>query len=149
MSMILALDAAGACGWARGSHVDGIIDSGVWDLRPEKGKPVGQRYQKLRDRIVALEDDAPIDLIIMEQAHHRGGPPTRYAYGYLATVELWAIENGAEVDTAHSRVIKKFFTGKGNASKDLMVATGRDLWGGELTHDEVDARAILTWALER
>ena len=68
MVKILALDLATNTGWA---HSDGA--SGVQSFKPRRGDSPGMRYLNLRAWLSRVQEVAPIELIVYEQPHHRGG----------------------------------------------------------------------------
>ena len=142
--MILAIDPGTHCGWA--VH-DGerIVASGVWNLAPRRGDSPGVRYLKLRRRLGDVLDAYPrLELVAVEQAHHRGGAATEYAIGVVTHVQSWCAEVGLEHVGVHSSHAKRFATGRGNASKQEMVAAALARWPGWVpeSDDESDARWI-------
>ena len=141
----LALDMAGTTGWA---VWDGAaVTSGTWDIRPRRGDSPGMRYVYLRARLVSIRDAYPtLSTVYYEQAHHRGGAATEYAHGCVATLQAWCAEHGVEHGSIHTQALKKATTGRGNASKNDMIAEVCR-WGFTPTDDnEADALAILRWA---
>lgn len=140
--ILLAIDPGSACGWA--VH-DGerVIASGVWNLAPRRGDSPGVRYLKLRSRLTDVKDRWPeLELVAVEQAHHRGGAATEYAIGVLTHVQSWCAEVGVEHIVMHGSAVKRIATGKGNASKKEMVMAAWSAWGLMMDHDEADARWI-------
>jgi len=87
--------------------------------------------------------------IVYEQAHHRGGPATRFALGLSAIVEMWAGRHGIPCYPVHTATLKLRATGNGRASKEQMrVAALANGWvpAGFLetaTEDEIDALCLL------
>jgi Holliday junction resolvasome RuvABC endonuclease subunit len=89
-----------------------------------------------------------VDLLVFEQAHHRGGAATEVAAGFSTRVLEFAARHGIEHGTVHTATLKKFVTGKGNAKKPEMVGAVRLRWAPSVTDDnEADAIAILYYAL--
>lgn len=142
--ILLAIDPGSACGWAV-HDADRIVASGVWNLAPRRGDSPGVRYLKLRSRLTDVKDRWPeLELVAVEQAHHRGGAATEYAIGILTHVQSWCAEVGVEHLVVHGSAVKKAATGRGNADKAAMVAAAIARWPGwePETDDEVDARWI-------
>jgi Holliday junction resolvasome RuvABC endonuclease subunit len=142
--ILLAIDPGSACGWAV-HDADRIVASGVWNLAPRRGDSPGVRYLKLRSRLTDVKDRWPeLELVAVEQAHHRGGAATEYAIGIVTHVQSWCAEVGVEHLTINTSVVKKAATGRGNADKAAMVAAARAWWPGwePETDDEADARFI-------
>lgn len=119
--------------------------SGVWNLAPPRGASPGTRYLYLRARLEEFRDgtNRP-DLVVVEQAHHRGGAATEYAVGVTTHVQSWCAERGIEHSKLHGRHAKKIATGRGNADKDAMVAAAKAKWADHefIDDNECDARWI-------
>lgn len=140
--IILAIDPGTSCGWAVGAGPR-PDQAGRVNLAPRTGESPGMRYIKLRGFLNDIRHAyALLGLVVMERAHHRGGAATAYAHGYQAIVEAWCAEQNIEHTWIHTATLKVHGTGKGNASKEAMIAAGRRAWGlaGDVTDDEVDAR---------
>lgn len=157
---ILALDLGVRTGWAlaNGSR---RLESGVQTFDLKRGESPGMRYVRfnrwLREVLPAptirTVADAQADdwLVVYELAHHRGGAATEIHSGLATRVQEFCAERGYEHAAVHSATLKKFATGKGNADKDMMVATvllkwppaGRSL----ISDDEADAIALAQYAL--
>ncbi len=143
---ILALDLGSTTGWAI-AH-DGTVVSGTWDIAPRRGESPGMRYIRLRGRLQALHVAYPnLALVVYEQAHHRGGAATEYAVGCVTTVQAWCASLGIEFAGVHTATIKKHATGKGNASKQDMIAAAKARGFNPGCDNEADALALLDWAL--
>jgi len=141
---ILAIDPGSACGWAVRLD-DGSYTSGVWQLAPPRGASPGTRYlyllARLSEILVAYPD---LRLVVVEQAHHRGGAATEYAVGCTTHVMSWCAQHAIEHTKLHGSKAKKIATGRGNADKDAMLVAAGARWPGYsfATHDEADARWI-------
>lgn len=141
---ILAIDPGSACGWAL-RHSRDEWTSGVWCLTPPRGASPGTRYLYLVARLnEILAAYGKPDLVVVEQAHHRGGAATEYAVGCTTHVMSWCAERGIEHAKLHGSKAKTVATGKGNAKKDKMGAAAAVRWPGYVFADdnEVDARWI-------
>ena len=68
--------------------------------------------------------------------------------GLLATLTAWAELRGVPYEGVPVGTIKRHATGKGNASKDSMIAAARARGFSPADDNEADAIAILFWALE-
>jgi Holliday junction resolvasome RuvABC endonuclease subunit len=142
----LALDPGTKCGWARSR--EGETTFGVWSLAPKDGI-VGSRYAALDAHLTRVHAQSALDIIAIEQAHHRGGRATEYALGYLAVVHLWAYRRAVEVVVAHASAVKRHATGHGDANKREMVAAAAARWNYCADDNEADALWILDWAIGR
>lgn len=141
--MILALDLATRTGWAVGS------ESGVIDLHPGRGDSPGIRFLKLRSFLETTRKAYPsLELVVYERAHHRGGAATEVCVGLATHVQSWCAEHGIEHMAVPTRTLKMYATGKGNASKEDMLAAASARWPGRLFVDDnhVDAAWLLSYA---
>lgn len=144
---ILSLDLATSTGWA--SYDNGKVDIGTADFSLKRGESPGMRFLRCRSWLREMLQlfDFKIDLITYEQPHQRGGHPTQVAMGLVAEVLSFAAENKIETTSYHSTQLKKWATGKGNASKEEMVEEAKKrkyLVGND---DEADAVLMLEYAL--
>lgn len=137
---ILALDLATRCGWA---HSNGC--SGVQDFAPRRGDSPGMRWLAFRAWLSRVLDAAPTEVIVYEQAHHRGGAPTHVAHSLIGMTEAVAAERGIEITNRHTATIKKHATGKGNANKEQMTQAAKDRWPIAI---EDDNHADALWLLD-
>lgn len=136
---ILALDPATKCGWA---YSEG--GSGTWDLSVRRDESAGMRLIRLRAK---LREFTEVDLVVYEAARN-SAPKMQGALVVQATLQsvlvLWAEDNGFEYKGYSPSEIKKYATGKGNASKDMMVAEARKAFGDIIDDNQADA----LWLLE-
>jgi Holliday junction resolvasome RuvABC endonuclease subunit len=90
-----------------------------------------------------------VNQVYFERVYSHSGTEAAHLYGYfmhtLAAVceEMQIKCSGFSVGT-----IKKFMTGKGNATKEEMIMAARSRGFDPQTHDEADALAILLLALK-
>lgn len=142
----MTLDLGSRCGWAIGKANE--VVSGVWDIAPRRGESPGMRYIRLRSLLQKMRAAYPdIGVVYYEQAHHRGGAATEYAVGCVATVQAWCAEHGVEFGAVHTATIKKHATGRGNASKDEMIAVAKARGHQPADDNEADALALLHYAI--
>ena len=141
---ILALDLATKTGWA---HSGG--GSGVQDFAPRRGDSPGMRWVEFQAWLRRILDSCPTDVIAYEQAHHRGGAATHVAHSLIGIVEKVAAERKIELTNRHSKTIKKYATGNGNASKEKMMEAGRKAFCQDFIDDnECDACWLLELVVE-
>lgn len=155
---ILALDPGTQCGYAIGD-TSGVIASGVWNLKPNRGDSPGMRYIKLRGQLQAARAAYPdIVLLVYEQpqaflSKYRGGTASEIAYALVGEIQSWCAGVGMNHTAVHAATLKKWATGKGNANKEAMGRLGRERFercGVRLTtdsDDEIDALWLLHYAV--
>jgi len=135
---ILALDLSTWTGWA---HSTG--PSGVQDFSLSRGESSGMRFLKFQGWLSRVFKDAPFDLVVYEQPHLRGGAATEVLAGMVGILQAWAAEHGIETAMRHSREIKMHATGKGNASKDMMIEAAKERGWNPEDDNEADALWLL------
>jgi Holliday junction resolvasome RuvABC endonuclease subunit len=143
---ILAIDPATRCGFA---HSCGI--SGTWDLSVKRDESGGMRLFRLRGKLQEILDTVGIDVLVYEAARNCA-PSMQGALVIQATlqgvIQLWCEDHGVEYRGYSPSEVKKRATGKGNASKEMMVAMARSKWPEKtiLSDDQADALWILDLA---
>ncbi|BBO72772.1 hypothetical protein DSCW_01890 [Desulfosarcina widdelii] len=141
---ILALDLATKTGWATSAgHT-----SGVQTFDVKRGESPGMRFLRCRawlnDMLQLL---GGIDIIVYEQAHHRGGAATACCVGLVSTVQAFAAEHGIELMAVHTGELKRWATGKGNANKPAMIEAARARGWVPFDDNEADAELLLEYAM--
>lgn len=143
---ILALDPATHCGWAHSG-----AGAGTWDLSVRKDESGGMRLIRFRAKLnEVLAADGGLDLVVYEGARFvgfRGGDRALRTQAQLEGVLLtWCEDKGLQYRAYSPAEIKKFATGKGNAKKDVILATARRAWPECKDDNEADARFLLELA---
>jgi hypothetical protein len=143
---ILALDLGTRTGWAF-SPTRGVIISGSWDLSPGRGDEA-LRYQRLRntlDEFWFLNASNDFE-VLYEQAHRIPGTQACRAE-LLRPLKAWCGERDIIPQPVGIGQIKKFWTGRGNATKDEMVAEARARGFDPVEDDEAAALALLYYRI--
>jgi len=145
---LIGIDCGVHCGWA--SCNGGHVESGVQVFDTKRGESPGMRFLRFRrflSELCALVQPA---LLVYEQAHHRGGAATELLVGMTTRVQETAAELGIEHQGVHSGTLKKWATGRGDASKADMVAAARERCAVDVGDDnEADALLLMAWAREQ
>jgi Holliday junction resolvasome RuvABC endonuclease subunit len=142
---ILALDLGTATGFAIWNN--GAITSGTKKLRHNKNAS-GLRFLDFRCWLIEMIKEHNIDEVFFERVYAHKGTCAAQCFGgfmyMLATVceELSVKCSGISVGT-----IKKFMTGKGNATKEEMIAVAKTHGFNPIDDNEADSVAILLTAL--
>ncbi len=149
LGAILALDLGTTTGWAMRSH-EGLITSGTVSFRPRRFDGGGMRYLRFTNWLTELDQLAgPIATIWFEEVRRHAGTDAAHVFGgLLATLTSWAELRGIPYGGVPVGTIKKHATGKGNASKTMMIEAAQARGYRPTDDNEADAIAILHWALE-
>lgn len=149
MKIIIALDLATKTGFA--SNQPEI--SGVEDFSIRRGESTGMKYLRFTVWLKEMLEKIKPDLIVTEQAHHRGGAATEVAAGFQthmqSTLAKWNLENLKQIEhtSYHTGTLKKHATGSGSAGKSDMMDAYERKWGSKpLDDNESDARWLLDLA---
>ena len=151
MTSVIGLDLGTECGWARldAGKAQTIWAYGTWDCSLSKFDSPHIRFQKF-ERNLRTHLVLGLDHVFFEAVRAHKGVDAAHIYGaFLAKLQ----ELCAEYDVASEGIpvgtVKKFATGKGNASKDEMVASVQG-WGFKPSdHNAADAIAITRCGYER
>lgn len=140
---ILALDPATKFGFA---HSCGI--SGTWDLSVRRDESAGMRLIRLRGKLAEIGGSVGIDLLVFEAARHAASNGALIVQTeFQSVVKVYCADNGIEYRGYSPSEIKKHATGKGNASKEMMLAEARRRWPDKRMDDnEADALLLLDLA---
>jgi len=149
LGAILALDLGTTTGWALRSH-ERLITSGAVSFRPRRFDGGGMRYLRFVNWLTGLDQLAgPIATIWFEEVRRHAGTDAAHVYGGLmATLTAWAEMRGVPYQGVPVGTIKKHATGKGNASKAMMIEAAQARGYHPADDNEADAIAILHWALD-
>ena len=142
---ILALDLGNKFGWA--IKQNSTIDSG-WEKLSTNAKNHGKKFY-LFSCWLREQDNLDIDKVYHEDVRNHAGVYAAHAYGgYLAILQVWAYKREIECVGVGVGQIKKFWTGKGNASKEMMIAEANKRGFETQNDNESDALALLHYALD-
>ena len=146
---ILALDLGTSTGWALRS-VEGLITSGTVSFRPGRFDGGGMRYLRFTNWLTEIDRlSGPIAAIWFEEVRRHAGTDASHIYGGLmATLTAWAELRGVPYEGVPVGTIKRHVAAKGNADKAAVMAAVRARGFSPADDNEVDAIAILLWAIE-
>jgi len=145
---LLAIDQGTVTGWA--AQANGELYYGTQDFTPKRGESAGMRFLRFGGWLWEMNElVGGIEAIIHEQPHHRGGAAAQVALGLTAKIQEFAAKHNCEVTMVHASRLKKWATGKGNASKAEMIARCVELGHKPETDDEADALLMLFYFLDR
>ena len=147
---ILALDLGTTTGWAlRGS--DGHITSGSESFRPQRFEGGGMRFLRFKRWLTEIKQSCgSIDCLHFEEVRRHVSTDAAHAYGgFLATLTAWCEHHQIPYQGVPVGTIKKHATGKGNASKEDVIAAVQARGHDPVDDNEADALALLLWAIEQ
>ena len=141
---LFSLDLASKTGWAMNVGCKRSVNV---EFTLKRGESPGMRFLRCRAWLnEMLHLLGKIDVIVYEQAHHRGGAATACCVGLVTEVLAFAAEHGIETMSAHTATLKKFATGSGRAKKKDMMRAAR-MYGWDPADDnEADAELLLEYA---
>ena len=145
MDTILALDLGTSTGWAL-RRADGVIVSGTASFKPGRYEGAGMRFLRFAQWLDSL--DVPGVVYFEEVRRHRGVDAAHCYGGLLATLTAWCEARSIPYAGVPVGTIKAHATGKGNASKDAMVAAMQAKGFAPGDDNEADALAILLHSVE-
>ena len=148
-NVLLALDLGTTTGWALRNR-DGPINSGTVSLRPGRFEGGGMRYLRFGKWLEqTLEITGGVDAVYYEAVRRHAGTDASHVFGgLLATLTAWCEQNGIPYSGVPVGTWKRHACGKGNASKDDVIAAMRERGFEPADDNEADAIAILLWAIE-
>jgi Holliday junction resolvasome RuvABC endonuclease subunit len=143
---VLAIDLGSQTGFA--ILKDGEILSGVKKLRHNRHAS-GVRALDFYRWLAQMIREHGINQVYFERVYAHSGTEAAHLYGYfMHTLSSVCEEMQIKCTGFPVTTIKKFMTGKGNATKEEMIEAARLRGFDPQTHDEADALAILFLALK-
>ena len=146
---IFALDLGTQTGWALTSR-DGSITSGSQSFKPQRFEGGGMRFLQFKRWLTDIKQcNDGIDQVVFEEVRRHVGVDAAHAYGgFMGQLTAWCEHHQIPYQGIPVGTIKKHATGKGNASKDKMVASVRARGHAPTDDNEADAIALLYLARE-
>ena len=141
MAIYIGIDPGTNCGWAVLDATGARIASGVWDLKPRRHEGGGMRYLRCRSYFEELLAGRGMVIVGYEEVRRHAGTTAAHVYGgIIAQIGSICEARGVPYAAHPVGTVKRLATGRGNASKAMMVAAARERWplfdGG---NDEADA----------
>jgi len=145
--MILALDLGTKTGWAATTIMDDIV-SGVQDYSTKRHEGGGMRYLKFRRWLTEIKQIGITEVYYEEVRQHAGTQAAHVYGGFQATLTAWCEHHEIPYQSIPVGTIKKFATGKGNASKEMMIESAREAGFDVSDDNEADAVHLLRYVLD-
>ena len=147
---ILAIDPGTTTGWAL-ELPNGAVLVGTWDFKPRRGDGAGVRFLRFQAKLDEVQWLYPLDRVVYElpAGNYKSGAADDVIKGLVAHIQSWCERNRVPCEGYAPPTIKKHATGKGNASKDVVLDAARQRWGDAIIDDNAaDARWLLDLALQ-
>ena len=151
---VFAFDLGTQCGFALGDYNGAdkpAVISGSNSLKGSRFSGGGMRYVHFRKMLNEIVDAGGLpDQVVYEEVRRHAGTDAAHVYGGLqAVLTAWCEDNKVPYEAVSVGTIKKFATGKGNASKEQMIEAVTS-WGYSPDDDNAaDALALLHyWLVE-
>lgn len=147
----LSLDLGSTIGWAICKDAK-IEFSGTHTFSAKDAHP-GHRFLHFRNWLIAFKGVK--EVIYEDVPRFESAGAAKVYCGFLAVVQMFCLEHGIRLTGIKASSVKKDFTGKGNAKKEVMCAHCHAMgWkGGKLgtilDHDEADAIATMVVVMAR
>ena len=143
---ILALDLGTKTGYA--AYTNGAIVSGSQDFAPGRYESTGMRYVRFGKFLADMHAADPVTYLVFEEVRRHRGVDAAHVYGgFLSHLQAWCELRGVPLEAYPVGAIKRFWTGKGNADKDAMVAEAQRRGFAPKDDNEADALAMLHMAI--
>ena len=149
VASVLAIDLGTITGWAIRNDRCRILH-GTAEFRPTRFEGGGMRYLRFGKWLdQTLEVTGGIDAVYFEEVRRHIGTDASHVYGgLLATLTAWCEDRSIPYGGVPVGTWKRHSCGKGNASKDEVIAAMRERGFDPADDNEADAIAILLWALD-
>lgn len=145
---ILSLDLGTKTGWACNTHLDDIV-FGTEDFSTKRHEGAGMRFLRFKRWLTEIKQ-AGITEVYFEEVRRHVSTDSAHCYGgFMATLTAWCEHHGIPYSSVPVGTIKKNATGKGNASKEMMIDAAKEK-GFDVTDDnQADAVHLLLHVLEK
>ncbi len=146
---ILTLDLGTQTGWAIHSLSRQTITSGTESFKTDRWQGGGMKFLRFTKFLSELHDCEIFSVVYFEEVRRHLGVDAAHAYGgFLAHLTAWCESEGIAYAGVPVGTIKKFITGKGNASKSLVISAVEKLGHTPVDDNEADALALMHWAMD-
>ncbi len=145
INTILAIDLGTQMGWALYTKGQPVI-SGSMSLKPSRFSGGGERYLRFLKFLEATHDMFKVDMVVYEEVRRHSSTDAAHVYGsFMGHLSSWC--EGKTPTIPYSSIpvgtIKKHATGKGNASKEMMIEAAIALGYKPADDNEADALMLL------
>jgi len=143
--VILGLDLGTKTGWALKTKK--TVYSGVWNFSAKKYDGAGMRFLKFKHELEALVASHKVEAVYYEAVRRHIGTDAAHIYGgFMATLQALCEDMRVPYAGISVGTIKKHACGKGNGSKEMIIAAAKAKW----PHVEIidDNHADALWVMQ-
>ena len=140
---LLALDIATKTGWKSPTA------SGTWDLTPNKGESSGMKLIRFRAKLIEIIKAENIRIIAYERPAGFHKQALIVAGELVGVLKMVAEEHHIHLACYSATEIKKFATGKGNATKEEMIKAAQKKGYNPQDDNEADAIHLYDLAIQK
>ncbi|WP_353285195.1 crossover junction endodeoxyribonuclease RuvC [Wolbachia endosymbiont (group A) of Beris morrisii] len=140
---ILTLDLGKQTGWA--ILKDGVIQSGSENFHGSRFSGGGMHFLNFRRWLNEMRERfSDIEAVYFEEVRRHLGTDAAHCYGgFYAVLTAWCEENNIPYQGVPVKTIKRFITGKGNASKSEVIEAVKGKGFFPQDDNEADALALM------
>ena len=144
---LMSLDLGSTTGFKLGD--ENVAASGTVELKGSRYEGGGMRYLRFERWLTEQHKlVGGIGEVVFEEVRRHLSTDSAHVYGgLLATLTAWCERNGVPYTGVPVGTIKKYITGKGNASKEQVIAAVRALGYSPADDNEADAIALFHYRL--
>ena len=150
---LLALDLGTRTGLAL-LDSSGRICSGSQPFTPQRFEGGGMRFLRFHRWLTELSHPGgasgglAVEQVVFEEVRRHAGVDAAHAYGgFLGQLGFFCEHHRIPYQGVPVGTIKRHISGKGNASKEAVIAAIRELGYRPVDYNEADALALLHWAI--
>lgn len=145
---ILSLDLGTKTGYA--ATVDNQIISGMQSFKPTRFEGSGMRFLKFSKWLMTIKDCYDFEMVTFEEVRRHAGTDAAHCYGgFMACLTAFCEERKIPYQGVPVGTIKSHATGKGNASKEMMIAAANSKTNLFVADDnQADAICLLLYSME-
>lgn len=140
---LLALDIATKTGWKSPTA------SGTWDLTPNRGESSGMRLIRFKAKLMEIMKAENISIIAYERPAGFHKQALIIAGELVGVLKMVAEEHHIHLACYSATEIKKFATGKGNATKQEMIKAAQKKGYSPQDDNEADAIHLYDLAINK
>lgn len=148
---VIALDLGTQTGWAVYSKEGGTITSGTTSFKQQRFEGGGMPFLKFKKWLTEMKNACEgFDAVYFEEVRRHLGTDAAHKYdGFLSQLTAWCEHHGIPYEGVPVGSIKKHITGKGNASKEEVIAAVKAKGFSPKDDNEADSLALLDLILNK